>query len=1357
MRQSTYSRRVGYEDVNDAERLSVNWDDRNYNHTSFAPNNSGANEADMTNLAIICMCILLLTPVALAEGAPWQQVREQARPNAVTRRTMLVRDGKPVAMIATPDDPAYDAVAAELQAVIAEASGYRIPVVKASTLVSGAVFTFTDQIRSGEMNLIVLGDLSSNRVATRLYMDYLAFEDRAYPGGGGYTVRTLVDPQGVGWNAVLLGGPGPAEVRAAVQHYRKQIQTEAKTCFSDYCLDVTFGDGPFLDRIKASIDSMRKALAPFDANTADPSSKAYQQRHPNQPSIKYALTLLNRNLVYGGLHYGLTGEPAFAEMAGRALDVLYEHLDWVETHRTQPYDDHYTIEIWLRAWQQVAGCPFITDQQRARGYAVMAFFAGQTSLYRHDPSTYGKTRYRILSRHEYSGVFAGNALCRWVQLHGKPGDALAPVLTANRDSFRVIIDAMTQTYTTGFDHKWGLDGNWNLLQVAVEDPRPQYVQSDMARMNADYAVMCIDNTGRWVNFGADNISPMEGYDAWQILGRAETLIGDGTYQWWLDNRMKRMPYKCFIMGYNWHGHWYHTAHTPVEPTYLIGINRALLPRPIYDDLRAGRGRLYKGLPVVNDVPFEQTFHKITFRDGLGQDDQYLLLDGLGGTPYSGNDANEIAEYSRYGQQLIVAIEGKEDPFYRNMVSVSRGNEPAHTGMFARLHHMADIGPLAYTCSQVDPLAGAGNVRHLFMEKGGYIVVLDDVTMRESAEYFLTCNFRSLGQPTLDEAKRTWRTNNDTVDLIVQNVAVPGMDPAPLFAQGVRTNGTTAKEWHSRVNVLRETVARHFDAGQTYRFANLFYGAHAAATAPWRATAMGSQAVAVHGKQGAIVYAAAPDGRVQLGDLHIRGQAVRVARDSVQFIAATDITIGDTQVLSSAAPVTVSFDLVGESIDCQDAAVRQVRTIVFAPVWEEHRTFAEIRRTPTVHGDVTFGDPSVLRAAVDSLLAQASRPASSQIATSSQSVAQPVNVRTLLATKAQVVDAAPADMDGDGRDEMVLATQAGRVIAVDQDGNVIFDDHDAAQPLFSLWAGSINGKPMVITGAENGVVRARDATGAVRWSYTNHHSNYGTQPTVYSLTVGDFDGDGTQRIALGGHGCVVLLNDDGSFVRATMVNHHGTRPLRPVQIGDGAKQWLQLYTWGSGMKLVDPITGFVAPGWDHQWGGLGTYLSMRHLRGDDAIYGVYAGPNGVGVGKLNLDALSAGSRIQQELWSDAWTIHSDGQTTAALVDDFDGNGESEILTGVETGFLVCYKPDGTRSWKQLIGTPINAIVWMDFDDNGEKQFIVAGESPALTRVGVDHQPHALAQPHEPIDRLWVSGKVLLAVTRSGAVLRISSSH
>ena len=72
------------------------------------------------------------------------------------------------------------------------------------------------------------------------------------------------------------------------------------------------------------------------------------------------------------------------------------------------------------------------------------------------------------------------------------------------------------------------------------------------------------------------------------------------------------------------------------------------------------------------------------RDGLGPDDQYLLLDGLGGITYSGNDAGAICEYSRYGERLLVQIEGKPDPFYQNFVSVSRGNALDPTGTFARV-------------------------------------------------------------------------------------------------------------------------------------------------------------------------------------------------------------------------------------------------------------------------------------------------------------------------------------------------------------------------------------------------------------------------------------------------------------------------------------------------------------------------------------------------------------------------------------------------------------------------------------------------------------------------------------------------
>ncbi len=550
----------------------------------------------LDTVTVVCMAIaavltLLVVPgdARAAEGIPWQQAREMAAPKPVDTRTWLARDGQPAAVIGVPDDAEMRSAAQNLAAAVRDRTGVDVPVVDAASLVTGAVMQWTDDVAQpatdGGRDLILLGDLTSNPAIARLYVEYYAFEDRGFPGVGGHVVRTIVDPEGLGWNAVVLGATDAGGVQAAAEEFVGMLQGDGGDCFADYSLAVTFGEGRFLESTRSRSNTARAWPEAWTEWLMTPEDAGFAAKFGGANPVVHLYTVLERYLMYGGLHYAVSGEDEFALAAGRGIDAAWGLLEWVEANRRQTYDAHYQIEMILRGWQQVANCPLLTESQRTRGHQLMAFLAGQMACYR---GTGAAVEYRILSRHQYSGVFSSDFLCRNVQMHCTLAPGLAQVIADNRVGFDLVIDNMLQTYTTGFDHKWGFDGNWHLLQAAVERSQPEYVDSGMARLNADFTTMCINNAGDFVNFGAENIGADEGYDAWQIIGRAATLTRGTGYQWWLDERMSHRPYKTFIMSVGWLGHWHETALQAQMPEHMIGINRILLPEPLREDTRERR-------------------------------------------------------------------------------------------------------------------------------------------------------------------------------------------------------------------------------------------------------------------------------------------------------------------------------------------------------------------------------------------------------------------------------------------------------------------------------------------------------------------------------------------------------------------------------------------------------------------------------------------------------------------------------------------------------------------------------------------------------------------------------------------------
>lgn len=1301
-------------------------------------------------LHLLMIWMFTCVTVDAGGGVTWRDTISLVAPHPVRSRILLVHRGEPAAIIAVPDDPAYRDIARRISARIREIAGVNLPTIPASRLVTRPALTFSREVHEGKRDIILLGDLTSNPAVARLYINWDAWEDASYPGADGYSVRTLVSPTGESWNAVILGGPGPEEVRAAAEAWMPHIEARGGDVFAAYQFEVEFGTGPFLDEVLRRLEAARAWPKAWRSLLITPQDDAYQTSYGDRDPTQWVFATLDRFLVYGGLYYGLTGDPAFAHMVGDAIDVLYENLDWVEAHRVADYDAHYSIEIWLRAWQQVANTPNLTLRQRERGYAVMAFLAAQMWIYR---SMGTSTPYRILSRHQYSGVFAGDALCRYIQRQCDLRGELASEIAQNRAAFRPIIDDMLTTYTTGFDHKWGLDGNWHLLQYAAEEPVPDYITSGLARLNADFATMCINNAGKFVNFGAENIGATEGYDAWQILGRAAILTNDGRYQWWIDNRMRSHPYKVFIMSISWLGHWYQSALRPQRPEHMVGINRILLPTPLYEDLRAGKGRLYAGTPVVNDVALSDSFNKITFRDGLDPADQYLMLDGLGGVTYSGNDANAICEYSRYETPLIVQYSLKHEPFYQNTCSVSRGNAGDPVGTFAELLQMADLGPLAYTSSRVSPMQGADHVRHVFFEKEGWVAIIDDLTLHDTDEYVLACTFRGFGEAELDNDAGRWTLRNGAADLHLQRIILPGISPLPTMVANERTVAITRAGQEVVVQVLRETAAGKMGAGQTYRFANVFTGVRGGEKWDLDAVGLSPDVIAVRGRR-TVIYGVPRTNQMSVGGLSIGAAACRFSDNSAEFIALTQLEADGKYLMNPRAPVTIELEFATATARVMSPSSRCVDTIRWEPEWTREVSFVELTRGIALPDRTRLAlDVYRVREAVQQAL-RAARTASQ--AEPPPAVAAPPwpGAQCLIPPSSPVSASVHVDITGDDEADLIMARHDGHLVALSSRGDLIFDVSLSNKALLAVWAGELQGRPTVLCGSRDGMVYACDANGEVLWTYRNQHWGYGSRPSVYSLAVGDFRGDGSKLVALGCHGGVTLIepDDEPLFVRFTEVYAHDIVPMSTVQLPGETHEWVMLNSRGGGLKLVDPTAGVVVNGWRQMWGGRAWYQRMHRI--GNALWFVHAGFNGVGASRLDRVKWQTGQR--GEVWEDgSWYQRTDGETRAALVDDFDGDGTPEILTANETGFLVCYALDGRRLWWELVGVSLNDLALADLAPGDGSELVIAGRQPGITIMNRGRRRLMRWTPDNGagVVRLWANGRELLAITSDGQVWRL----
>lgn len=81
---------------------------------------------------------------------------------------------------------------------------------------------------SGPGPLLVLGNLMDSTVVRRLYFEAYDFTDYAFPGPGGYTLRTIRDPFGTGAPVLLVSGSDAAGVSAAAARLVERVRSKAR-------------------------------------------------------------------------------------------------------------------------------------------------------------------------------------------------------------------------------------------------------------------------------------------------------------------------------------------------------------------------------------------------------------------------------------------------------------------------------------------------------------------------------------------------------------------------------------------------------------------------------------------------------------------------------------------------------------------------------------------------------------------------------------------------------------------------------------------------------------------------------------------------------------------------------------------------------------------------------------------------------------------------------------------------------------------------------------------------------------------------------------------------------------------------
>jgi hypothetical protein len=288
----------------------------------------------------------------------------------------------------------------------------------------------------------------------------------------------------------------------------------------------------------------------------------------------------------------------------------------------------------------------------------------------------------------------------------------------------------------------------------------------------------------------------------------------------------------------------------------------------------------------------------------------------------------------------------------------------------------------------------------------------------------------------------------------------------------------------------------------------------------------------------------------------------------------------------------------------------------------------------------------------------------------------------------------ADVDADGKDDIVYGNEAGNVVML-AGGKTVAWTAALGNPIYSVEAVDLNGDgSMEVVALSNKFldvanVQAIDSTGKVLWNYQIDVGIY--QAGKNSISVGDVNGDGSMEVAVATHRKGVLVLD---YSGKLLWDYPLDNTVTAIHVPEGGGMVIaasnpNVYMLGGSGQVAKTI----------DVGGGGLVIQSSDLSGDGSEEIVLATKN-----KIMVFSRSGAKKGE-------WSIGKDVVTISMRIAELDADGKKEILLG--------YGWDETVI-ESRIKTGRLAVLEVT-DDGGADETTTtraAGGSSTTTKAGVD---------------------------------------
>ena len=1195
--------------------------------------------------------------------------------------TTLVVEGEPQAQIVIGLDPVHERLAVRIADGVEAATGARLEILRADDAAPEELLA---------SHVIVLGNMADNGFYRWLYHRWWAMEDRCYPGDGGYALRTLHNPLGNGRNVVLVGASDETGLERAAGR------------FLDLIPDGGGGSLGWLMEIELGPEFEIFGRPP-EGWQAEQRANAMARATETHASKAGAGTYLVTEAGAHGLMYHRTGYEAYAKAFRATVDAhlaLGEHGVMAHFH------------VWWIAviWDLIEESPVFSDEDRLEITRYLLWIMDSEEGAYNGFFRQGVGNRMVRQNHQtlvgLSSWFAGRYFCTHYGM--EEGEewmaAAADLFKGQAASFKPIEDANAYQWMT-LDH---------ILTYTLASGDRTYIENGNCRRSLDQAVLYCNNRGGLPAFGDTGV-PTKGYPT-NFLIKAGHVLGDGRAEFLMRKRFERPsdifqimsgqrydpgeqggdPFlirsfeKCFCDGLK-----------PELPGEMLGVQALEVAGGFYDFAENPKARSREVRPL--NLPREEAFDTVCFREGFDPEDQYLMLHGIFYGNHSHEDGNTISEFSANDRIFLVDASYTEGTTlkHHNGVTAVRDGEAWEAPALCRLEGVADLGRVGMSRTSMEGDWGALWIRSILWCKGRCFVVVDEVEATQDGEFALQCHWRALGETTLKEGtlEAVQRDpENGREDRFVLQTTEDSRVSLELDRENFGYCWFGYPYVDDCVSILRESANRKMDAGDRYGFINLFYATNDAKPVDDRMRRVGPSAVTIDGSEGRMAAGTGDKvGTFALGPVSGRSAVYAFGDGWFSLCNGTSLT-GTAPIFDSATPVSIEFDLTsGEGV-------------VVASEPGEITLCGEKLRVAAGRQEVRIPVTGKETLSLDGIADLPTWEARTQERCRTEAVPA--------LRPAWTCDAGSGVRSvASGGDEVVLGTEDGRVMALGEGGETRWSAKLGGTVL-SVSVGDLegSGRPLVVAGTEDRRLHLLEEGGATRWShefeiYVGGWDRYARDAAVEFVTAADLRGNGQADILAAVSDRQLHCFDLDGNERWSFMIYGIFAPLRVADInGDG-----RLEVIGGPGRITCSGTCYVldADGGQVAVNGLDSWASMM------PACDVWLGEGGehlvaCGTTRSNLYALKlAGSSLDV-----VWQQRIGEEVRDLVVADVNGDGRPEVVAGSDCFYLYLFSEDGTEQWRRNLGAPVQQVMMTDLRGDGHQDVVATCEDGSVWAVNGD---------------------------------------